>query len=206
MQYESEKVKIYVSDNRNHINPHHASFPYILNDDNGIYHLSLSHEVYRTIADVSVFFGALLENPVDTLKTLFSDEMKHLIIRRYISKENITLLSSDEINNFFNDNKFVVYRDDHSIRVSVNEEIIGKVFFTRESFNWSEISLKVNRKYRKRQIGYTLAAYALKNIFNRGKSMIYVCESANAPSVKIAEKLGLELFSEEITGYLIHTI
>ncbi len=204
--YDSENLKIFVSQNRSHINPHGASFPCIFCEDNGIRYFSISPDLFGKIENQTVLAERLAENPVKSLENLFPKNMKWLKVNRYISSCDLAIEDIYiDIHNYIDDNGIDIRIESNTIMlVNSENDIIGKAVVTRDSKEWREFSIRISKEYRNNSLGYFLAKCMLLNITESGKNLIYVCESANIPSVRIAEKLGLSLVSQEITGYLNH--
>ncbi len=202
--YDSENLKIFVSKNRSHVNPHGVSFPCIFYEDNGILYLSVSPNVFGKIENMTFPVDKLSNNPVNSLENLFPKDVKWLRINRYISNYD-SIIDNVDVTKYFN-NKDIIVRIESNTTILMNSDndMIGKAFITRDSKEWSEISIRISKEYRNNSLGYFLAKYMLLKITESGKNIIYVCESANIPFVRIAEKLGLSLVSEEKIAYLKH--
>ncbi|HNX01601.1 MAG TPA: GNAT family N-acetyltransferase [Candidatus Cloacimonadota bacterium] len=216
-QTTNREIKFYAAKHRLEKNPFRASFPFLIKETESKILISVP---YKKDVDLIVNIVTQTDLTTDIFATMIQTELFPLSstieVNRYLdigvnnssAEQEYNRLSGMQI-----DQLKSVCSLDESTLYELNEN--GKLFalfdgmeplsygtVTRSSGNWIEISIATVKEHRHKGYATTLARRMMNHFRSQQKHVIYVCETGNMPSNRIAEDLELHFLGSELLGYL----
>ena len=211
--------KIYVSVEREKINPFNSQFPIILKKNNTEFLISISpnfniNNLEENIKDHNSNLSINHLN-FNFLTDLFDCNL--LSVNRYIfqtiktdsnnDEKIFRTLNESEINKFLKicsipKSNILKLNSENKIFLNIkSNEIMGYGFINRETKEFVEISVATTKSERKNGFGYETVKRMTNEIKKTGKTIIYITQDKNVASNRIVTKCGYKFLTKELMGF-----